>query len=81
MTTGMNRNVPGIVREQYEAAMQTPDLTREEAEARFPQLLNWLRGNVNLVDVIQDSGVDLKPVSPDAPGVFVGECPFCAVST
>jgi hypothetical protein len=81
MTTGMNRDVPGIVREQYEAAMQTPDLTREEAEARFPELLNWLRGNVSIVDVVRDCGIALKPVSPDAPGVFVGECPFCAVST
>ena len=77
----MSRDVPAIVREQLAAIQGYPAITREEAEARFPELLNWLRGNVSIVDVIQDSGVDLKPVSPDAPGVFVGECPFCAVCT
>ena len=81
MTTGMNRDAPAIVREQLEAIQDYHDITREEAEARFPELLNWVRGNVNLVDVVRDSGVILKPISPDAPGVFVGECPFCAVST
>jgi hypothetical protein len=81
MTNEINRDVPAIVREQYEAAMRTPDLTREEAETRFPELLNWLRGKVSIVDVVRDSGVSLKPISPDAPGVFVGDCPFCAVST
>jgi hypothetical protein len=72
--------VPAIVQEQYEAAMQASGLTREEAERRFPELLDWILRRVNLVDVIRDSGVALKPLSPDAPGVFVGECPFCAVS-
>jgi len=79
MTT--DRDVPAIVRKQYTAIQDYPTITREEAERRFPELLNWLRGDVSIVDVIRDSGVALKPLSPDAPGVFVGECPFCAVST
>ncbi|MBN2099872.1 MAG: hypothetical protein JW753_09800 [Dehalococcoidia bacterium] len=77
----MRRDVPAIVQQQYEAAMRTPNLDREEAERRFPQLLEWLLQHVNLADVVRDSGVSLKPVSPDAPGVFSGDCPFCAVST
>jgi len=81
MTTGMNRDVPAIVVEQYAAIQDYPDITREEAGARFPELLNWLRGNVSIVDVVRDCGIALKPISPDAPGVFVGDCPFCAVST
>ncbi len=74
----MSDEVPAIVREQYEEATRTPDLTYEEAERRFPQMLNWIRDHVNLVKVIRDSGIALKPISPDAPGVFVGECPFCS---
>jgi hypothetical protein len=71
-------DIPSIVREQYEDAMRTSDLTREEAEARYPELLDYLRGRVSLVDVIWDCGVALKPLSPDAPGLWVGECPLCA---
>jgi hypothetical protein len=54
--------VPAIVQEQYDAAMQATCLTREEAEQRFPELLNYLFQNVSLVDVIRDSGVSLEPV-------------------
>lgn len=55
-------SIPVIVREQYEAAMQTSDLTREEAEERFPELLNYILQNVSIVDIVRDSGVCLEPV-------------------
>ena len=75
MTT--DRDVPAIVREQYAAIQDCPDITREEAELRFPELLNWLRGNVSIVDVMRDSGVALEPISPDSTGVLIGHCPNC----
>lgn len=66
------------LQEQYRTAMATPDLTREVAEERFPELLAWIRARVDLVKVIRDSGVNLEPVSPDAPDVLVGRgCPAC----
>jgi len=75
MTT--DRDVPAIVREQYAAIQDYPDITRDEAEARFPELLNWLRGNVSIVDVMRDCGVALEPISPDSTGVLIGHCPNC----
>ena len=70
----MNRHVSAIVREQYAAIQNYPDITRDEAEARFPELLDYLRRNVSIVDVIRDAGVELEPVSSD---ISVGECPLC----
>jgi hypothetical protein len=42
--------------------MRTPDLTHEEAEQRFSELLNYIVQNVSIVDVVRDSGVTLEPV-------------------
>lgn len=72
--------VPTHIQRQYEAAMATPNLTREEAEKRFPELLDWLRERVPLAELIRDtSGVELEPLSADYPNVLVGRsaCPSC----
>lgn len=58
----MSGDVPAIVQRQYEAAMQTSDLTSEEAEERFPELLNYILQNVSIVDIVRDYGVCLEPV-------------------
>lgn len=70
-------NVPTVVQEQYDEAMQAPDLTREEAERRFPELLGWILHHVSLADLVRDRGIALRPASPDAHGALVSHCPFC----
>ena len=56
-------------------------LSREECEHRFPALIAYIRylGSVSIVDFLRAEGVELKPLSPDAPGVYigVGGCPDC----
>jgi hypothetical protein len=53
--------------------------TFDEAEIRanFPDILDYLNQRVSIVDVLEDAGIDLRPISPDSTGCLVGRCPFC----
>lgn len=74
--------IPAKVREQYEALLAAPKgLSRAECERRFPDLIAYINylEHVSLVDLIRADGIELTPLSPDAPGVYlgVGGCPSC----
>ena len=53
--------------------------TFDEAEIRanFPDVLDYLRQRVSIVDVLEDAGMSLRPISPDSTGCLVTDCPFC----
>ena len=39
-------------------------------------MIEWFNSHVDLADLIRQSGVDLRPLSPDS-DVLVGRCPCC----
>lgn len=49
---------------------------KEEARQRYPWVIEWFNSHVDLADLIRQSGVDLRPLSPDS-DVLVGRCPCC----
>ena len=79
--------VPDIVSEQYRQLLcAEPGLSREECERRFPELIAYVKSHISLVDLFRKFGFEVKPLSPDAPGVFIvlqpkdiaqGACPDC----
>jgi len=69
--------MPPHIRERSRQMNSVPGLTREVAERDFPDVMNWLRENISLVDVMRAQGVKLRPVSADCPDVLVGRCPDC----
>ncbi len=72
---------PPKAQAQWEAfqARTGPPVTREEAERIYPDLLSHIRATVSIVDLIRESGIDVEPLSPDAPDVYVARagCPSC----
>lgn len=52
------------------------DLTEDEARRRYPSMIKWFNEHVDLADLIRQSGVTLRPLSPDS-DVLVGHCPSC----
>ena len=74
--------IPAKVREQYEVLMAAPKvLSRKECERRFPDLIAYIKylDSVSIVDFLRAEGIELRPLSPDAPGIYVGVggCPSC----
>lgn len=76
-------DVPDIVQRQW-AEMDSLkakgiSIDRSYAESHWPELIAWVNANISLVDIIRASGIELEPLSPDSPGVFVGKggCPGC----
>ena len=68
------------VLEQYRLLLESPTgLSRAECERRFPELIAYINRHISLVDLMRAEGIVVKPLSPDAPGVFVAEaaCPCC----
>jgi hypothetical protein len=52
------------------------DITEDEARRRYPSMIKWFNEHVDLADLIRQSGVTLRPLSPDS-DVLVGHCPSC----
>ena len=69
--------MPADITHQIQEILDDPDITLEAARARYPSVFAWFRQHIDLADLIEESGVALRPISPDAPGVLVGECPGC----
>ena len=72
--------IPRKVQEQYRQLIAAgSNLSRAECERRFPELIAYINRHVSLVDLMRAEGIVVKPLSPDAPGVFVAEaaCPCC----
>ena len=74
-------NIPLKVRQQWEAfeaeAPANSHLTREATEAKYPDLIAWIKSQVSLTDLLEAEGFTLEPFSPDSPDVLVarGACP------
>ena len=75
--------IPRIVQQQF-AEMESLKacgipFDRAYAEAHWPELIVWINDNVSLVDLVRESGVEIEPLSPDSPGVYIGKggCPGC----
>ena len=65
---------------QYSKLLNTKgNLDRETCELLFPDLINYVRENVSLIDLITDYGIHLKPLSDDYPDVLLAcvGCPEC----
>jgi len=58
--------------------IQASKLSEVEVRSRYPDVVAWVNQHVSLVDVMRASGVSLRPISPDAPNILVGNCPGCA---
>ena len=72
--------IPRIVQRQFaEMDVFGYAFDRAYAETHWPEALAWLRDNVSLSDLIADSGIKLKSLSPDAPNILIGAhaCPLC----
>ncbi len=72
--------IPRKVQEQYRQLIAAvSNLSRAECERRFPELIAYINRHVSLVDLMRADGIELKPLSPDTPGVFIaiGACPCC----
>lgn len=68
-----------LLEAQYQRLLAEPGLSREECMRRFPELVAHILNNISLVDLLESQGIELEPLSPDAPGVFIakGGCPGC----
>jgi hypothetical protein len=53
-------------------------MSEEQVRDRYPDVIQWFNEHISLVDLMREAGVELKPISRDAPGVFIGQCPFCS---
>lgn len=76
----MPDTMPPRVQEQLEAfEARTDSPGRLECERLYPELINFIRERISLVGLIRASGLNVEPLSPDAPDVYVvrGGCPFC----
>ena len=68
-----------LIESQYQELLTMPDLNREECMEHFPELVAYVLAHISLIDLLESQGVNLKPLSPDAPGVLIAEhgCPSC----
>lgn len=66
---------PDIVAQLDE--IQPSDFSEEEIRKLYPDVVRWFLENVSLLDLMAASGVTLRPISPDAPNILVGDCPGC----
>ena len=57
-------------------AILSSGISEEEARRRYPWVIEWFNSHVDLAELIRESGVDLRPLSPDS-NVLVGRCPCC----
>ena len=75
--------IPRIVERQWEEMntlkAQGVPFDRAYAEEHWPELITWINANVSLVDLVRASGIEIEPLSPDSPGVYIGKngCPNC----
>ena len=58
------------------ATMLDSDLDEQEARRLYPRVFQWFNEHIDLADLIRQSGVTLRPLSPDS-DVLVGNCPSC----
>ena len=68
--------VPTEITKQVQEMLGS-DMSEQEARERYPGLFKWFNSQINLADLIRESGVDLKPLSPERPDVLLGNCPDC----
>lgn len=79
----MSQTIPVIIREQFSEidllTNQGITLTEAECRARFPELIIYIRSHISLVSLMRSQGIRLRPLSPDAPDVYISPegCPFC----
>lgn len=68
-----------LIQEQYRQLLKNPNLSRAECEYRFPELIAYILKNVSLIDLLRSQGIEARPLSPDAPNVYIAEesCPCC----
>lgn len=57
-------------------AILSSGISEEEARRRYPRVIEWFNSHIDLAELIRQSGVDLRPLSPDSE-VLVGRCPCC----
>lgn len=72
---------PSRVRQQYgDLCTHSERLGRTECERLYPDLIEYVRKNISLLDLVRESGFTLRSVSEDAPDTYVAEgaCPCCA---
>ena len=69
---------PDHIIRQINEMLSRHDMGEAEYRAQYPEGVNWVNTHVDLVDLMRQSGVNLKPISPDHSDVFVGNgCPSC----
>jgi len=68
--------IPGKIQEQIRQ-IQVSDLDQKQLRAKYPEAVRWINENVDIVSILKAAGVELRPLSPDAPGVLMGSCPDC----
>ena len=68
--------VPIEIKKQVREILDS-DMTEQEARELYPGLFKWFNAQIDLADLIRESGVHLKPLSPDRPDVLLGNCPDC----
>lgn len=69
-------NIPPHIVRQLEEAWAS-DLPEQEIRQKYAEAVDWVNANVDLVALMRQSGIELKPISPDRPDVLVGRCPDC----
>ena len=57
--------------------IQSARLSEAEIRERYSDVISWVNEHVSLVDLVRESGVSLRPLSPDRPDVLIGHCPGC----
>ncbi len=67
--------VPVEIQQQITKILES-GLNEHEARARYPEVVRWFNEHVDLVSLIEASGVHLSPLSADCPHILVGDrCP------
>lgn len=74
-----DRPILNSIEAQYQELLAMPNLSREECMKRYPDLVAYVLNNISLVDLLKSQGIEVKHLSPDAPGIYIAEggCPDC----
>lgn len=73
------RQLDLIQRQYAHLATRRGRLTRSECEKLYPDLIDYVRRRVSILDLVQGEGLRIEPLSPDVPNCFKvkGGCPSC----
>ena len=56
----------------------TLNLSEQEARRSYPNVFSWFAENLDLIAMMQDSGIELQPLCGERPDILVGAgCPSC----